>query len=118
MDPSKFAAGGYVAGPGTGTSDSIPALLSNGEYVIRAAAVDRIGLGALDRLNHADRGPLPPIVSAPAITLSAPAGRDAPLVGHLEVHAHSPLDMQRELAALDRRRERDSRTRTARARRP
>ncbi|MGW4426436.1 phage tail tape measure protein [Streptosporangium sp. NPDC004631] len=30
------AGGGYISGPGTGTSDSIPALLSNGEYVINA----------------------------------------------------------------------------------
>jgi AraC-like DNA-binding protein len=28
--------GGYITGPGTGTSDSIPAMLSNGEYVINA----------------------------------------------------------------------------------
>lgn len=31
-----FATGGYVAGPGTGTSDSIPAMLSNGESVMNA----------------------------------------------------------------------------------
>lgn len=33
-----FASGGYVSGPGTGTSDSIPARLSNGEFVINAQA--------------------------------------------------------------------------------
>lgn len=33
---AKFATGGYVSGPGTGTSDSIPAQLSNGESVIAA----------------------------------------------------------------------------------
>ncbi len=33
-----FAAGGYVSGPGTGRSDSIPARLSNGEFVVNAAA--------------------------------------------------------------------------------
>ena len=32
-----FATGGQVSGPGTGTSDSIVALLSNGEHVITAA---------------------------------------------------------------------------------
>lgn len=32
-----FDSGGYVAGPGTGTSDSIPARLSNGEFVVRAS---------------------------------------------------------------------------------
>jgi hypothetical protein len=31
------AEGGYIRGPGTGTSDSIPAWLSNGEYVMPAA---------------------------------------------------------------------------------
>ena len=45
------ATGGYITGPGTGTSDSIPAMLSNGEYVIRSAAVDRIGIGTLDAIN-------------------------------------------------------------------
>ncbi|MFV3386929.1 hypothetical protein ACNFCJ_16145 [Pseudomonas sp. NY15364] len=48
----KFATGGMVRGPGSGTSDSIPALLSNGEYVIRAAAVSRLGQGFLDLLNR------------------------------------------------------------------
>lgn len=31
-----FATGGYVSGPGTGTSDSIPTALSNGEFVVNA----------------------------------------------------------------------------------
>ena len=35
------ATGGMIVGPGTGTSDSIPALLSNGEYVINAAQTKR-----------------------------------------------------------------------------
>ena len=33
-----FAEGGHVSGPGTGTSDSIPAMLSNGEFVVNAKA--------------------------------------------------------------------------------
>lgn len=51
-EPSGFATGGYISGPGTSTSDSIPALLSNGEYVIRAAAVRKLGKNALDLLNR------------------------------------------------------------------
>jgi hypothetical protein len=47
----KFAAGGYVTGPGTATSDSIPARLSAGEYVVRAAAVQRVGVAFLDAIN-------------------------------------------------------------------
>lgn len=35
---AKFAEGGKVNGPGTGTSDSIPAYLSNGEFVMTAQA--------------------------------------------------------------------------------
>tara|TARA_R100000541_G_scaffold301_30_gene1715 strand:- start:6448 stop:8574 length:2127 start_codon:yes stop_codon:yes gene_type:complete len=50
--PQGFATGGYISGPGSGTSDSIPALLSNGEYVIRAAAVRKLGKGYLDLINH------------------------------------------------------------------
>lgn len=54
-----FPAGGYVQGPGSGTSDSILALMgsggiarvSNTEYVIRAAAVQKYGLGFLDDVN-------------------------------------------------------------------
>lgn len=46
-----YATGGFVRGPGTATSDSIPAMLSNGEYVLNHDAVRRIGVGALDALN-------------------------------------------------------------------
>lgn len=48
----KFADGGLVTGPGSDRSDSIPAMLSNGEYVINANAVRRIGVGNLDALNQ------------------------------------------------------------------
>ena len=37
---AAFKDGGFVEGPGTGTSDSIHALLSNGEYVMPASAVE------------------------------------------------------------------------------
>lgn len=39
-----FAEGGHVRGPGTQTSDSIPALLSDQEYVLRAAVVTQPGM--------------------------------------------------------------------------
>lgn len=45
------ANGGYIVGAGTGTSDSIPAWLSNGEYVIKASAVSQYGRGFFDSLN-------------------------------------------------------------------
>ncbi len=42
---------GGVKGPGTSTSDSIPAMLSNGEYVVRASAVSEYGLPFFDAIN-------------------------------------------------------------------
>lgn len=47
-----FPHGGGVFGPGSSTSDSIPAWLSNGEYVIRSAAVRRYGLTLFDQINQ------------------------------------------------------------------
>ncbi len=52
----RFAKGGYVSGPGTGTSDSISAQLSNGEYVVKADSVKRIGKDTLDRINAGTGG--------------------------------------------------------------
>ncbi len=46
-----FAAGGHVHGPGNGTSDSILARLSRGEFVIKSAIVDRLGAPFLHALN-------------------------------------------------------------------
>ena len=46
-----FATGGHIRGPGTGTSDSILARLSNGEFVVRRAVVDSLGLPFLNALN-------------------------------------------------------------------
>jgi TP901 family phage tail tape measure protein len=49
---NREATGGYIQGPGTANSDSIPALLSNGEYVVRASAVKRVGRQTLDDINN------------------------------------------------------------------
>lgn len=51
----KKATGGYISGAGTSTSDSIPAMLSNGEYVLNASSVDAIGVDNLNRINAAGR---------------------------------------------------------------
>jgi TP901 family phage tail tape measure protein len=45
------ADGGFISGPGTATSDSIPALLSDGEYVVKASSVDKFGKSFLDSIN-------------------------------------------------------------------
>lgn len=49
--PVKNADGGYISGAGGPTDDKVPALLSNGEFVIRAAAVSRLGRAFLENLN-------------------------------------------------------------------
>ena len=50
VKPVNSATGGYISGAGTGTSDSIPARLSDGEYVINAAATKR-NKNLLDKIN-------------------------------------------------------------------
>lgn len=50
--PVQKAAGGHIRGPGSGTSDSIPAMLSDGEYVLKASAVRNIGVPRLNALNN------------------------------------------------------------------
>lgn len=80
-----FATGGYVAGPGTGTSDDIPAWLSNGEFVTREAVVSQPGaksflesfnargMAAVDdyarRVRHATGG----LAGVPAPALPSPS---------------------------------------------
>ena len=46
----EFAGEGAVNGPGTGTSDSIPARLSDGEFVFTKKAVDQIGVDKLQKM--------------------------------------------------------------------
>lgn len=72
------AKGGHIRGPGTGTSDSIMARLSNGEFVMRAAAVQAYGPALLEKMNglrlpkFADGGLVGAASSAPV----GQAGRD------------------------------------------
>lgn len=51
-DAQGFAYGGLLRGPGSGTSDSILARVSNGEFVQRAAAVEHYGVAFMERLNR------------------------------------------------------------------
>ena len=76
-----FAGGGKVTGPGNGTSDSILARLSNGEYVLRAAAVRQYGTAILDRMNglqmpaFADGGLVEAAMAVPGATPGRDLGR-------------------------------------------
>lgn len=46
------ATGGFIRGAGTSTSDSIPAMLSNGEFVVKASSVRKYGTGFLNAVNN------------------------------------------------------------------
>ncbi|MBX5149578.1 hypothetical protein HJB78_00975 [Rhizobium lentis] len=62
MTVRKLAAGGRVRGAGTATSDSIPAYLSDGEFVVNAAATRR-NRDALEAIN-AGKMPVLPVVNS------------------------------------------------------
>ncbi|MGH7343283.1 MAG: phage tail tape measure protein [Candidatus Rokuibacteriota bacterium] len=91
-----FASGGFVQGPGTSTSDSIPARLSAGEYVLNAAAVRRVGVDFLEVLNGLTLGP--PVSRTPYLALAAggpvpergisfePEQRARPMTLKLDIH--------------------------------
>ncbi|HDR0690399.1 TPA: tape measure protein [Pasteurella multocida] len=95
------ATGGYITGPGTGTSDSIPARLSNGEYVIRAASVSRYGVDFLHAIN---RGQLRKystggLVSMPKVASSKEPGLSQEMQNSGGMHAvASPVHIQQTLA--------------------
>ena len=63
------ASGGYIRGPGTSTSDSIPAKLSDGEFVVNAAMVRRYGVDFLHSINrgHLRKFSSGGLVSAPTL---------------------------------------------------
>ncbi|MFW1869225.1 tape measure protein [Acinetobacter sp. ULE_I024] len=51
ITPQGFATGGHITGKGTGTSDDIPIMASNGEFMMKASAVSKLGLSALNYMN-------------------------------------------------------------------
>lgn len=72
-DVTPYATGGAVSGPGTGTSDSIPALLSNGEHVLTAAEVAAAGgHGAVMQIRAALRSGVARLATGGAVGLAAP----------------------------------------------
>ncbi|WP_233118066.1 hypothetical protein [Aggregatibacter actinomycetemcomitans] len=97
-----YATGGPIRGPGTSTSDSIPARLSDGEWVIQASAVSHYGHAFMDAINNkrllkrASGGPVsvPPVpsYSEPGLSDSLRDGRAGAQV------VASPVNIQQTLA--------------------
>jgi hypothetical protein len=81
-----LASGGRVVGPGSGTSDSIPAMLSNGEHVTRAAMVKKHG-ALLDAINS-DR--IPRFAVGGFATLNGHAPRAPSLSRRQSMYAAKP----------------------------
>lgn len=88
--PVYASAGGKISGSGSGTSDSIPAMLSNGEFVMRASAVKAYGVDFMNSLNQMQVGRPMPVG-----TSTAPASSSS--VVYL-----SPEDRSLLRAAIDR----------------
>lgn len=70
----NHAGGGPISGPGTSTSDSIPARLSAGEYVIGAHSARQVGRPFLDMLNRGFARGGPVTLSGIPRGVPAPAG--------------------------------------------
>jgi tail length tape measure protein len=95
------ATGGYIRGPGTSTSDSIPARLSNGEFVVKADSVSHYGVGFMHAINRrqlrsfSQGGPVsvPPVpsYSEPGLSDSLRDGRTGAQV------VASPVNIQQTL---------------------
>lgn len=113
------ATGGRVYGPGTGTSDSIPAWLSNGEAVLKASSLKKLdakyGPGFFNTLNATGDVPAGSRIAKPSSTALeyrrqslayASGGRVRQQSGMFEVNVQVP-DSSRELvsAVNDLRRE-------------
>lgn len=56
LSPKGYATGGLIRGPGTGTSDDIPIMASNGEFMLKASTVSAIGAQNLTALNDNPSG--------------------------------------------------------------
>jgi len=87
-----MASGGMVRGPGTGTSDSILARLSNGEFVVNAAKTARY-LPLLRAINDGMSAPLMPKTrfATGGLAMAVPPGGGTPV--HLHIGGSSfPLN--------------------------
>lgn len=101
---AKFAEGGKVTGPGNGKSDSVPAMLSNGEFVMTAAAT-RIYEPLLMAMNNIGRGVPMQVVSSNREAMmsesltesfSAAAQEITPVVSVVEIN-----DMQNRVRTIE-----------------
>lgn len=108
----NFASGGFVSGAGTATSDSIPARLSNGEFVQPTSAVDYYGRGFMEAIRNrklpkigVSEGNLPAISQTRAVQKYATGGAvqpsAAPQVNVQMVNNGTPQTVTRQQVEYD-----------------
>lgn len=83
------ATGGPIRGPGSGTSDSILARLSNGEFVMKTAAVQAYGESFFHSLNNMQ---IPGFAGGGMVDQSSGSGA-RPSVGSKKAEAYSVLNL-------------------------
>ena len=97
---AKFASGGLVTGPGTGTSDSIPARLSNGESVMTARATTMFApiLSSLNQIAGGAAIPTPSGVDMSAFEAAIARGMQA---ADVRVSVEEIRSVERRMADID-----------------
>jgi len=71
----RYQEGGHIRGAGGPTTDSIPAWLSDGEFVMKAASVKKLGTGMLDYMNKYGEVPRMALGGAPPVAVAAGPSR-------------------------------------------
>lgn len=92
-----YATGGLISGPGTGTSDSIVARLSNGEYVLTADAVRTYGTDLLDQMNA---GNLPKFAGGGPVVRNYSASQTAATLKGSSDSDATNAELRRQLAEI------------------
>lgn len=97
---AKFASGGLVTGPGTGTSDSIAARLSNGESVMTAKATSMFAplLSSLNQLAGGAAIPTPPGADTSVLETAIARGMQA---ARVNVSVTEIRDIEQQMSAID-----------------
>ena len=111
---AKRAGGGLVDGPGTETSDSIPAWLSKREFVVKASSVRSVGTRALAYINRFGRLPSAAVRLAAGGLASGASFETSPMAQALQgggdfkvyqqfhIHAKDANSFRQSQAAIER----------------
>ncbi len=97
FEPQRRATGGRIIGPGTGTSDDVPLLASNGEFMVRTWAAQKIGYERMEYINRT--GSLPRFADGGVIGRHATSGT-MPLAPQAAGPAFA-LNLQQEISGPD-----------------